>query len=256
LRTGKDAIKPWFEDDSFWQTFAPVLFDESRWKKAPEEVAAVMSLLGLEPGADILDLCCGVGRHAIEFARKGCRVTGVDLTEGYLRRARERAGVEGVEVEFARADMREFMRPGAFDAVVNMFTSFGYFEDRRDDQRVMERVYRSLRPGGAFLVDVVGKEILARRFLERQWDRLDEEGTLMLEERKVSQDWGWIENRWILFKGKERKEYRFDHRIYSAVELGDLFRETGFKDVVACGDLSGAPYDQDAKRLIVIGRKS
>ena len=119
--------------------------------------------------------------------------------------------------------------------------------------RVPENACRSLRPGGAFLVDVLGKEILARRFREREWRWLDDGGTLMLEERIVNEDWSWIENRWILLDGNERREFRFGHRLYSASELGRLFRESGFAPVSLYGSLSGAPYDQEARRLIVVG---
>jgi 2-polyprenyl-3-methyl-5-hydroxy-6-metoxy-1,4-benzoquinol methylase len=85
--------KPWHEQDTFWDTVAPVLFVERRWSDAPVEVEQVVSLLGIEPGARVLDLCCGVGRHSLELARRGFHVTGVDRTRPYLDRASRQAEV-------------------------------------------------------------------------------------------------------------------------------------------------------------------
>ncbi len=245
--------KPWYEEDSFWEGVAPILFNENRWLNASKEVEAILSLLGIVPGASILDLCCGVGRHSLELARRGFRVTGVDRTAKYLEEAKQRARAEEVEAEFVKEDMRSFCRPMAFDAVLNLFTSFGYFEDPEDDRQVIVNVYRSLGSGGTFLMDLMGKEVLARIFQERDWQRID--GTLILEERQLSKNWGWVENRWIMLKGGERLEFKISHRLYSATELSRLLAECGFQKVDVYGDLWGAPYDHRAKRLVVVALK-
>jgi SAM-dependent methyltransferase len=250
-----EDAKPWHEDDEFWGTFTRTLFSEQRWENAPKEVEGIIALLGIEPGAHVLDLCCGVGRHSLEMARLGYRVTGVDRTREYLDLARQKAADEGLEVEFLEGDMRTFRRPGAFDAIVNLFTSFSFFEDPNEDKKVVVNVQQSLRPGGMFLIDLMGKENIARIFLQHDWHE-EEDGTLMLQERKVSEDWSWMENRWIQIKRSgKRKEYIFSHRLYSATELKNLLKECGFNDVRAHGDFKGAPYDQNAKRLVVLGRK-
>ncbi len=246
---------PWFEDVRFWDTMAPMLFSEQRIMNAPPEIDGVVALLGLEKGARVLDLCCGIGRHSLELARRGFRVTGVDLMEAYLDRAGEEARKEGLEIEFVRQDMRTFRRAAAFDYTVNLFTSFGYFQDPGDDRMVLENVFDSLRPGGGFVIDLMGKEVLAERFQERDWSWLGDEEVLFLEERKLTGNWGWIENRWILLKGTERREFRISHRLYSAVELIALLTGCGFEDVRAYGDLSGEPYDHNAKRLVVVGKR-
>ena len=91
--------KPWHEQDGFWETVAPILFAERRWLDTPAEVDQVVSLLGIGSGAHILDLCCGVGRHSLELARRGFRVTGVDRTRPYLDRASKQAEAEGLDFE-------------------------------------------------------------------------------------------------------------------------------------------------------------
>jgi len=245
--------KPWHEDDAFWETVGPVLFTARRWEATPGEVEAMESLLGLSPGGRVLDLCCGVGRHSLELARRGFRVTGVDRTASYLQEARSRAAEEGLEVEFVQEDMRAFVRPGAFDAVINCFTSFGYFESDEDELRVLADAHLSLRPSGVLLMEMMGKEILARVFSERGWR--EEDGMLILEDRKLAPDWSTIHNRWIIIREGERREVRLTVRQYSAAELCSLLREAGFYKVDVYGDLRGAPYDMQAKRLVVVAHK-
>ena len=119
----------WWQDEEFWNSFAPYFFTEERVKGTAAEVEKLVALLGIAPSAKVLDLCCGIGRHSVEFARLGYRVTAVDLTASFLAQARERAKREQVQVDFVQSDMRDFVRPGAFDAAVNLVTSFGYFEE-------------------------------------------------------------------------------------------------------------------------------
>jgi SAM-dependent methyltransferase len=245
--------KPWHEQDDFWKTVAPVLFVARRWEDAPTEVGQVVSLLRIDPGAHVLDLCCGVGRHSLELARRGFQVTGVDRTRPYLDSASRQAETEGLEIEFVQSDMRDFCRPDAFDAVVNLFTSFGYFEDPEDDRQVALNVYRSLKPGGVFLIDMMGKEVLARIFSERDW--YEEDGVLILQERKITKNWSWMENRWIIFVDNNRAELNLSHRIYSAVELTSLLTECGFAPIDAYGNLDGSAYDHLARRLVVVAHK-
>ncbi|MGB9300143.1 MAG: class I SAM-dependent methyltransferase [Anaerolineae bacterium] len=246
-------VRPWHEEDTFWETAGPVLFTARRWEDASREVEAMVTLLGLSPGARVLDLCCGVGRHSLGFARSGFQVTGADRTATYLHEARRRAAEEGLQVEFIQEDMRTFVRPGAFDAVVNYFSSFGYFESDDDDRRVLANVHRSLRAGGVLLMEMMGKEILARVFSERGWR--EEDRMLILEERKLASDWSTIHNRWIILEDGERREVMLTVRLYSAAELSRLLKEAGFGKVDVYGDLNGAPYDMGAKRLVVVARK-
>lgn len=246
--------KPWHENEEFWHAFAPSLFPERRWENTPKEVDLILERLGVASGATILDLCCGPGRHSLELSRRGFKVTGVDRTAAYLESARTKAASEGLNTAFILGDMREYRNPGAFDAVINIFTSFGFFEDPADDRRVLKNAFDSVKPGGAFLMDLLGKEILARNFRESHWDE-QEDGTLMLESGRIEENWSRIRSRWILLKGTQRFESAVVLRLFSAVELSAALREAGFQSVEIFGDLAGAPYDQNAKRLVALARK-
>jgi SAM-dependent methyltransferase len=260
LLTGKPGsyahvkrMKAWYEKDEFWETVANLMFAGPRWAAAPVEIEEVVALLSVKAPAAILDLCCGPGRHSLELARRGFRVTGVDRTLSYLEKARQQAAEEKLEVEFVQEDMRRFSRPEAFDGVINLFTSFGYFENPAEDRQVLVNLHRSLKPGGALVMDSVGKEVLARIFRERDWR--EEDGVILLEERRISKDWSWIDNRWILLKDQSRQEFRVSHRLYSAAEMTALLKGCGFDSVEIYGDLTGVPYDHTANRLVAVARK-
>jgi len=246
-------MKAWHEQDNFWEQCAPILFPKQRWEKTQEEVTNIISLLKIELGASVLDLCCGPGRHSLELARHGFSVTGVDRTKSYLKKARKQAETEGLKVEFIQEDMRNFCKPNTFDVVINLFTSFGYFEDIKDDKKVITNVYHSLKNKGLFLIDIMGKEVLARVFCEHNWHEVD--NSIVLEECKIRKNWSWVENRWILIKDGKREENKISLRLYSAVELTALLNECGFNRIDVYGDLTGEPYDHTAKRLILVAHK-
>ncbi len=245
--------KAWYEDESFWKTFAPTLFNQERLDVTAEEIDQVIKLLGLEKDAEILDLCCGIGRHSLELARRGYNVVGVDLSEEYLAKARKQAQTEGLNIDFVRSDMRRFCLLESFDAVINMFTSFGYFENPAENKRVLTNIYCSLRQGGKLFMDIAGKEIIAKEFSEREWR--DQNGDIFLRESKISQNWSWCENKWMMLENGRLQEFNFGHRIYSAVELSGLLTACGFSSVSIYGDLTGAGYDHNAKRLIAVAQK-
>jgi len=231
----KIAEKSWYEQDEFWRLIEPLLLNSERKLSAVKEVEQIVSLLKLQPGAKICDLCCGPGRHSLELADLGYCVTGVDRTGLYIEQAKNKADEEGLDIRFVQKDMRSFCEPNAFYAVINIFTSFGYFEEAKDDRLVLENVYNSLKEGGKFLMDIIGKEVLARIFQEKRW--YEEEDTLILEEAKLSEDRSSIENRWIIIKDNKKDEYRFTLRLYSAAGLSKLLKSCGFGQVEAYGDL-------------------
>lgn len=243
----------WHEQDDFWETVP--LFGPERMEIAPQEVDQIIAMLDLKTGAAILDMCCGVGRHSLEFARRGYSVTGVDRTAAYLRTARDAADAEGLSVEWIEADAREFQRSAAFDLAINLYTSFGYFEDPAEDRRMAENLYRSLKPGGFLVMDLMGKERLARIFSRRNWDELPD-GSFFLQERKIRDDWTWIENRWILIKDGQQREFTLGHRLYDGTGLRTLLLDSGFESASLYGDLDGVPYDNDARRLVAVAHKA
>ncbi|MCP5053159.1 MAG: class I SAM-dependent methyltransferase, partial [bacterium] len=148
----------WFENQSFWEDTFPFMFPAERLEAAPHQVERLLGLIYFK-GTHILDLCCGPGRHSVELAKKGFRVTGVDRTPFLMNKAKEKAKTENVDVEWVLEDMREFSRPNSFDLVLNLFSSFGFFETEEDNLEVLKQMHRNLKENGIAVIDTMSKEI-------------------------------------------------------------------------------------------------
>jgi SAM-dependent methyltransferase len=164
-----------------------------------------------------------------------------------LSKARERAA--GAAIEFIEADMREFIRICAFDLAVNLFTSFGYFESPEEDFQVLQNVRNSLKPGGVFVIDVLGKECLASKPCRTRWVEAPGED-LFVQHCSVLPGWSRARLQWLLVRGERSVRYAYEHNVYSGQELYALLRSAGFDEVQLFGSLEGTPYDSAATRLV------
>ena len=245
----------WELPDEVWESMVgPFISRPASLEQAAVDVESILSLTGVAPSARVLDLCCGMGRHALELARRGFGVTGVDKTVSFLDQARQQAREEGLAIEFVQQDMRAFRQPNSFDLALNLNTSFGYFEDPADDLQVLRNIHASLLPGGSLVLQTIGKEVLARIYQERDWSEI--EGCLFLQERRPAADWGRMNVRWIKITSGGKEEWSFTHRLFAATELAALMLEAGFQSVRTFGDLEGGPYDNTARKLVVVAQKA
>ena len=232
--------------------YAPMLTPE----RTAEDIKGIITLLALPPGSTILDLACGYGRHAIPLAEQGYRVTGLDLSAQFLELARSEAAARGVAVRWVHGDMREIPFADEFDAVVNMFTAFGYLESDDEDQRVLHQVAQALRPGGRFLIELIHRESLMRRFAPTGITRLDD-GTLFLEERRFDLLTSRNEVRVTMLDpdGRRRAQHH-SVRIYSLTELARMLAAAGLQVEAHYGGVDGSALTLDSRRLAILSRKA
>ena len=257
-----DSSRPWYEtlfERDWYDYFAKggpgsPDTDGSYARRTDDEVAFLERALGLTEPCDLLDLCCGPGRHSVRLARSGHRVTGVDISAHNLERAAEQAAECGVEVTWREADMRETgLEESSQDAVINMFTAFGFFDDE-GNQRALEEVARVLRPGGRFLVDLVNRDSLMRRHQPRMWsDRHN--GAVLLQEHAFDSATGSQTTHWTVVKANgERIRQSFTVRMYTLQELEVRMAQAGLTVEEAWGGLDGADLTMDSHRLVVLAR--
>ena len=224
-------------------------------ERTAQEVEGIVTLLTLAPGGTILDLCCGHGRHAIPLAERGYRVTGLDLSEIFLRRAQSDARTRGVEVRWVHSDMRDVPFENEFDAVISIFTSFGYLETEDDDQQVLRQVHKSLKPGGLFLLEMIHRESLMRRYAPHSINRHDD-GLLILEEHRFDLLTSRNEVRiTLLDPDGQRTEYRHAVRVYSLTELARMLQAANLVVQASYGGLDGSRLTMDSRRLVALSRK-
>ncbi len=246
-------MNTWFEDESFWKRIYPHLFPAERFALAEEQVDHILTLT-VPAGRSVLDLCCGPGRHATLLAQRGFTVTGVDRSPFLLDQAKARAQADHLSVEWIVDDMRHFVRPETYDLVLNMFTSFGYFDDPQEDRQVLQNMYRSLKPHGVCLIDVMGKEVVARTFQPTRSQR-SADGMLWVECHNIVDGWRRIHTEWLFIKDGQVTTVRFQLNVYSGQELKERLQQAGFQRVQLFGDLAGNAYGPQASRLVAVANK-
>ncbi len=228
-------------DSEWWRNwFGPgylALYDEYLAERTPVEIDQLEALLALRPPLRILDLPCGQGRHAIELARRGYEVTGVDLSPFLLKIAEERARADGVRARWLSGDMRQPIAGERFDAVLNLFTSLGYFADEADDRKVVGAAAAMLVPGGRFVLEVINGERLMAQFQEREWYTV---GQAAVVERTVT-------------TGNETEVNLHAIRLYFGRDVNAMLRAAGFGRVDLYGDWSGEPLTPESLRVLAVG---
>jgi SAM-dependent methyltransferase len=256
--------EPWYVDlfrgGDYYRGWADVIGPEL----TAQQVEFVVEALDLPEGARpderssgcVLDLCCGPGRHAVPLAQRGFDVTGLDLSAYHLRLARKAAREAGVKVRWLRRDMRDIPFEGEFNAVINMFTAFGYFEDEEEDFKVLEAVSRALKPGGRFFIDTMNREWVVRHYQETNW-RQHEDGLITMERRKLDLLTSRNESVWMLIAPDgERRVHRLSPRLYTLTELAKMLSRAGLSVRRTWGGFDGREYGLDSRRMIVLAEKA
>jgi SAM-dependent methyltransferase len=199
----------------------------------------------------VLDLACGAGRHMREFARRGIAAVGLDLSRTLLRQGKAAAP----DIMLAQGDMRYLpFADGSFDLVANFFTSFGYFAEPEDDQRVLNEIRRVLRADGGFMLDFLNAERVRNnlvsedvRFIDgrfvTQTRRLEDGGRVVVKEIRIS----------LTESGEPINTFYERVRLYSPAELASLLRSAGLEANKRFGDYVGGPVCSDCPRYILLG---
>ncbi|TMC08209.1 MAG: class I SAM-dependent methyltransferase [Chloroflexi bacterium] len=246
-----DAFADIFDDDYVYFTRS-LLTDE----RSDRDVDLIWRMLGLTGGQAVLDVPCGSGRIANRLAARGCRVVGVDANERFLAEARADAGSRGVDVEYRRGDMRELDFVEQFDGAVNWFTSFGYFDDA-GNKAMLRRLHRSLRPGGALLVDMLSRESLVRGIPagQQQSVHVVEIGQDLLVDRWALDviEGRCVSDRIMVRDGRLRRTL-FTFRLPTFPEARQWLTDAGFTSVAAHDELGG-PYSIAARRMVIVARR-
>lgn len=203
----------------------------------------------------ILDLACGHGRHALELARRGYRITGLDLSAFFLAEARRRTGAGDMAVTWVLGDMRALPFGNGFGGVLSLFTSFGYLETEADDGRVISEVARVLRPDGRFILDVANRDWIERHFMERERREMDDGGSVLIERVFDRVKGRMLERRVRLLRGRAPQETKVSLRHYHVGELERMFQQAGLTVEAAYGDHDCTPFSSEARRAILIGRQ-
>jgi SAM-dependent methyltransferase len=239
-----------FFDDDYLKIYRTSFTAE----KTAAEVEFIASALALPASAAVLDLACGLGRHAIGMAQRGFQMTGADFNPRYLEMAAAEALRAGVDVRWVPVDMRELPFAGEFAGVYSFFTSFGYFSDA-ENEHVLGRIARGLKPGGRLLLDLANRERLLIHPQQRIWDQR-EDGSLLMEEVTFDVRRSRVTSRLTLIEEQgPRNVKEFDLRTYTCAELTALLVRHGLEVREVWGGADRSEYLAESRRLVLLAER-
>ena len=247
------------------------MFSGMAHSRTVQEVDQVIHQAKLKPGARILDLACGQGRHVLEFTKRGCHVVGLDYSRSYIDRAKMllKRCKYGEQARVVRGDMRHldrYFRPASFDAVVFLYNSFGYFAKRSDDTRVLRHVARVLKPGGTFVLNTLNRPgveyrlrgLMAKANLDAfyMWMELEPK-VYFLDRAAYDPQTRRTQAVWLIVDMKKRaiKRFHFSQSVYSHQELKTTLGRLGFRIESLWGQLSGGRFHRHAWHQSFVARK-
>jgi len=251
----------WYER-SFGEDYL-LVYKHRDYSGAHREVQAMANWLALPTDSAVLDLCCGMGRHSLALTEYGYKVTGVDLSEVLLDSA-IRSDPEH-QVTWVRGDMRDVPLQGPFDAVFNLFTSFGYFNEDRENVKVLKEIDRLLKPDGRFLIDFLNAGYVRRTLVPSS---VRQDGDTVIKESRRIED-GFVKKEIVIQNTKEtisngsnssgtqeERQYSEQVRLYELADFQRMLKETDLSIDRIYGAYDGSAYsEQESNRLIMIGTK-
>ncbi|WP_410514215.1 methyltransferase domain-containing protein [Paenibacillus sp. BR2-3] len=243
-------MSEWYEE-SFGEDYL-VVYRHRDFGGARREVERMIGWLDLPPGAKVLDLCCGMGRHSLALSESGYEVTGVDLSEALLREARAQEG--SGQVTWLRSDMRKLPLTGDFNAVVNLFTSFGYFEEDEEQIKVLREIGRMLKPGGKFIIDFLNPAHVIRHLVPHS---TREDADNLIDEQRRIED-GYVKKDIILTSKADGTPRHYHERVklYSLEQFQAMIAEAGLRLEAVHGSYDEGPYiSESSTRMIFRGIK-
>lgn len=253
--TDSDWFSEWFASDFYLKLYSHRDHDEA--EKCVDLILRATGLDGVVDDRDrsgtprALDLATGPARHAIVLANRGFDVTAVDLSPTLLAHARAEAAAAGVEVTFLESDMRAIEFEAEFDLGVQLFTSFGYFDDESDDALVLRHMRNSLHPSGYYALDLINKRWLERNIVKHS-ERHFEDITV-IEDRWIAD--GRVNKRIAIPTGEHMAHFTESVRLFTPEKIDSMLRAAGLVPEKWFGDYDGSPYDSDAsKRMFIISR--
>lgn len=226
-------------------------------EKTNKEVEAVIRLLNPAPGSHILDWCGGWGRHAIELAKRGFKVTLLDFAKRHIGLARKFAREQGVELNLLREDFRLTPSSIQADYAINMFTAgLGYLTEE-DDLKALKSLYSALKPRAKILIDTMNLFWLVKNYNHNDWHEIQDGKARIFETREFNYYTNRNYSQGILWEeGKPERSFTLSHRIYSGAELVSLASTAGFRCETLYGDFDGSDLGFDSKRIILVAQKS
>lgn len=220
-----------------------------------KQVSFMETSLGVKRGDAVLDVGCGLGQHALEFARRGYLVVALDLALSMITRAAEEAQQRGLRINFLHKDIRDIGFEGTFDAIICVGTTFGFFDDEQN-RNVLGRLAHALKPGGKLLIEIINRDYVIRSQPNLVW--FEGEGCVVMEESDFNYYSSRLNvKRTMMREDGRQSESEYSIRLYSVHELGQLLKQAGFsiKEVSGQEATRGLFFGSHSTRIIMLAER-
>jgi len=235
----------WFSNEYYIKLYSHRDDNEAR-----DLINLIQRNIPLPTNSKVLDVCCGAGRHSIELAKRGYDVTGFDLSKYLISQAKKSlssSNERNLKVKFIVKDMLKFDFENKFDIAINVFSSFGYFENDKSNFSVFTNIKNSLKPNGYFVFDFLNGDFLRKNLVPYSEDYHD--GLKVTQKRKIENNFVYKD----IFIGKEKYLERI--RLYSLNDIKKALINLGFNIVDIFGDYLGGKFEKEnSKRMILISK--
>lgn len=196
----------------------------------------------------VLDLACGRGRHSLNFAKLGYTVTGSDLSEYGLSIARKKAKKENLDIKFIKQDMRSPLYT-SFNMILNLFTSFGYFEDDAENEKVISNIHQMLTPGGVAYIDYLNPEMVKKNLIEVEEGELND-FTFTIE-RAISNN--SVNKKISIFRDNDKQVFNEHVKLYNLSWFREQLEIKGLRLINTFGSYSGEAFDENrSTRMLML----
>ncbi len=247
----KEWFAEWFDHPLYLKVYSHR--DDAEAKTCLETIIQATELGSLTPSAvRVMDIACGAGRHALELARLGFKTTANDLSPFLLECTRTQAEQENISLECTREDMRRITAENTYDLIVQLFSSFGYFKAKEEDQEVLRNVYKALKKNGRYVLDLINPVYLKKNLVPSS-SRTVEDLTL-LEERRIEN--GRVIKQITITAPDESIRFEESVRLYEQEAIQEMLETVGFSIKSVLGDYEGTAFDKEnSPRMMIIARK-
>ncbi len=229
------------------------------------EVAFLWETLKLGKGKRLLDAGCGYGRHLVPLLGRGVDAVGFDYSRFMLKESSKRIRAASENEESGRrctqrsgqtrlvlGDNRSLPFLRSFDCAINMFNSFGYFANERDNYRMLVEIAGSLKPGGLFLLDIANRDYVLAHFSSKDW--IEHKGAFILEQKWFDPVRNRTEIDVHVIDHSGKRDYHHSIRLYSYTEISLLLEAAGFKVRAVFGGFGGEEFDLHSNHMLILSQ--
>ncbi len=243
----KEWFKDWFSSEEYLS-----VYQHRNHEDAQKLLELIIRETKLSKDASILDAACGAGRHCINLALWGFNVTGFDLSKSLLKKAKSDAALQKIEIDLFCADIRKIYLCKKFDLILNLFTSFGYFNNDEENFCFVRTAYNLLNKNCYYVLDYLNANFVINNLVPETIK--EAKNKKIVELRRIEN--GRVVKEITIQNGAKKNSYLESVQLYSKEKIIAEFEKIGFNFDKLFGDYEGSVFNENkSPRLILFFKR-